>query len=168
MKRFTAIFAIVLLAAGSMLAQGRGYNRSNCDGTGPNFDGRGARASRGMMAKGQQCRIPNLTEEQQTKINAMRTAHQKEMLPMRNQMGEYRAQMRTLQTKANPDMDAINSLIDKMSSLKSKMMKQRAAHKQEVRSLLTEEQKLAFDTRQGFGRRGQKGGKGHCGMGRGW
>jgi hypothetical protein len=59
-------------------------------------------------------------------------------------------------------MTAINKTIDEISVLKTTIAKKREAHKQEVRKLLNDEQRLFFDANAG--KRGQ--GKGmHHGQG---
>ena len=42
-------------------------------------------------------------------------------------------------------MNAINKTIDEISVLKNTMMKKREAHKQEIRKILNDEQRLFFD-----------------------
>ncbi|MGE4290527.1 MAG: Spy/CpxP family protein refolding chaperone [Salinivirgaceae bacterium] len=87
----------------------------------------------------------NLTDEQQSALKNLQVTHQKEMLPLRNELGEKKAKMRTLQTAENVDLKAINALIDEMSMIKTKMAKAKAAKHQAIRKLLTEEQRLQFD-----------------------
>ena len=89
----------------------------------------------------------NLTEDQQTQIKSMRLKMQQEMLPVRNKIGENRAKLRTLSTVENADMKAINKVIDSNSQLTATLTKLRAANRQAVRSLLTEEQRIMFDSR---------------------
>ena len=66
--------------------------------------------------------------------------------------------MKTLETAENPDIKAINNLIDEMSVIKTKMAKDRAANHQEVRKLLTEEQRIKFDLNAGKKGMGKKNG----------
>jgi Spy/CpxP family protein refolding chaperone len=83
------------------------------------------------------------------------------MLPLKNELGEKKAKMKTLQTANPADMKAINSLIDDMTVVKTKMSKSRAAMHQEIRKVLTEDQRIKFDMHAG--RRGANGhGKGNC------
>jgi Spy/CpxP family protein refolding chaperone len=95
----------------------------------------------------QQCMnmIPDLTEEQESKIEDLRLSHMKEMMQSRNQLNEKRAERRSLQTQDNPDMEAIYSVIEEMGKIRTGMNKDRAKHHQEIRSLLNEEQKIFFD-----------------------
>lgn len=111
--------------------------------------------------------IPNLTADQQTKIEGLRTKHIKEVTPLQNELAEKRAHLNTLESVEKPDMAAINKTIDEISAIDTKLMKLRASHRVEVASLLTDEQKVAFKAHQGKGM-GQHNGTGmgqHKGMG---
>jgi Spy/CpxP family protein refolding chaperone len=94
------------------------------------------------------CRnIPNITEEQTQKITELRTAHLKSVTEHRNKIDELKARKRSLMTADNPDMKAIDKVIDEMSALKTEHLKRNARHHQAIRSLLTEEQRVHFDAR---------------------
>lgn len=100
----------------------------------------------------------DLSEEQKTQMETLRFSLQKSMLPLKNELGEKKAKMKTLSTAEKADMKAINTLIDEMGAIKTQMAKQKASHKQEVRKILTEEQRIIFDSHKG--RKGK--GKGNC------
>jgi Spy/CpxP family protein refolding chaperone len=89
--------------------------------------------------------IPDLTERQKEQIKELRTAHMKVVLPLKNQLAEKRAQLRTVSTAESVDMRMVNKLIEEMGAIKTQMMKERAAHYQEIRKLLTESQRLFLD-----------------------
>ena len=89
----------------------------------------------------------NLSDEQKSKAEELRLNMQKSALPIRNQIGENKAKLRTLSTSENPDMKAINKLIDQNAELRAKLEKLRAANHQEFRKMLTEEQRVKFDSR---------------------
>lgn len=91
--------------------------------------------------------IPDLTEEQQSRITELRTAHLKEMQEFRNKIDENRVQYRSLVTGDPANRSAINEKIDEFTVLKNQMMKKQANHRQEVRNILTEEQRVYFDSR---------------------
>ena len=91
--------------------------------------------------------IPNLTEEQQTKIHGLRTAHMKAMLKYKNEINEKEARLNTLQTEDNADMDKIYKVIDEIGALETEVNKNKALLRQEIRKLLNDEQKVLFDTR---------------------
>ena len=46
--------------------------------------------------KKSECRIPNLTDDQSTKIEAFKIAHLKEVQPLMNKMGELKAKQKSL------------------------------------------------------------------------
>ncbi len=95
------------------------------------------------------CRmIPDLTEDQQAKIETLRIAHLKEVNEYRNQKNELRAKKQTLMTSDNSDIKDVNSVIDQMTGIQNKMMKLTAKHRKEVRSILTDEQKVYYDSNQ--------------------
>jgi Spy/CpxP family protein refolding chaperone len=137
-KRGTILAIALLMFAGtSLYAQG-----------GRNYQDQGK-----GIAKNQHCPLPDLTEDQQNKMDALRVNHLKEMKDFRNQMNELRARKQTLQTSDNVELKEINALIDKITAVHNQMMKQSAKHRQEVRSLLTDEQKVYFDSRPSRGHR---------------
>ncbi len=114
------------------------------------------------------CGIPNLTADQKTKIDGLKTKHIKEVTPIQNELAEKRAHLNTLESVDKPDMSEINKTIDEISTLDAKLMKLRVSHKIEVASLLTDEQKVAFNAhhKNGMGNhdgmRMNKEGKGKC------
>ena len=131
-KKVTVLAMALLMFAGSNMYAQRGRNYSN---QGQDFN------------QNQFCqRIPDLTEEQQTKIEAIRLKHMKEMNTFRNQKNELQAKKHTLMTSDNANSNEINSVIDQMTNLQNKMLKTSAKHRQDVRSLLTDEQKVYFDS----------------------
>jgi Spy/CpxP family protein refolding chaperone len=93
-----------------------------------------------------------LTEDQQTKIEAIHTAQMKESLQFRNQLNEYRARLQSLRTAESADLKAINGTIDDITQVQASMMKTREASHQEVRKVLNEEQRVKFDSMQAMRR----------------
>lgn len=89
--------------------------------------------------------IPNLTDEQKAKIKDLRLATYKETKVFKNQLGELNARKRTLESADKADFKAIDANIDEIARVKASIMKARAHFKQQVRALLTDEQRLAFD-----------------------
>lgn len=133
MKKVAILAIVVLMISGTNLFAQAGRNFSN-QGKGYN--------------QNQMCqRIPDLTEDQIAKIEALRVVHLKEITKHRNEMNVLRAKKQVLMTSDNADMKAINTVIDQMSSLRNKQMKAAAKHQQDVRNLLTDEQKIYFDSR---------------------
>jgi Spy/CpxP family protein refolding chaperone len=87
----------------------------------------------------------NLTDAQKESFKKSRLALEKQLQPVRNELGEAEARQRTLTTTDKPDMDAVNKNIDKIGSLKTQMAKMQAKHRIEMRAQLTDEQRLMFD-----------------------
>lgn len=116
----------------------------------------GQRGMRGNQ-EGAQCVLPDLTEEQETKINALRTERIASSTQHQAEMNELRARKRSLTLADNPDMNEVNSIIDQMADKRAQQMKARVQHRQEVRELLTPEQRVIFDSQSGqrraFGQR---------------
>jgi len=91
-------------------------------------------------------RIPDLSDQQKEKIKSERTAFMADILPLRNQLNEKQAHLKTLQTAKEPDMNAINKTIDEMGAIRTDIAKRRAVFQQKVRSELNDEQRVYFDT----------------------
>jgi Spy/CpxP family protein refolding chaperone len=103
-------------------------------------------------------------------MQKLRTAHMKEVMPLKNQLNELEAHLKTLTTGTNPDMNVIYAEIEKMGKIKTDLQKMKAKHHQDVRKLLTDEQRVMFDMHsgKGFGKHGKGFGQGqgpgmHCG-----
>ncbi|GEM_PF-1063587 len=89
--------------------------------------------------------IPDLTEEQEEQIKALRLKQIERNTGYRSQMDELRARKRNLMIGNNQgDIDAV---IDEMTALRNEQMKHNAAHHRAVRELLTEEQQIIYDNR---------------------
>jgi len=86
------------------------------------------------------------TEEQLETMKTYRFETAKKVKPLKNELRELAAHQRTLTTADNADLKAINSNIDKMMSIKTKIAKIMAEQHQKVRALLNEEQLLRFDS----------------------
>lgn len=104
-------------------------------------------------------KIPDLSDQQQEQIRDTRLNTRKEVMPLQNRMREKAARLKTLRTAENADMAAINTVVEEMSSLRAEIMKARLASEQEIRSLLTDDQRVVFDSRramQGMQKHGKK------------
>lgn len=86
------------------------------------------------------------TVEQQETMKTIRLETAKKVKPFKNELRELMAHQQTLITADNADLKSINKNIDKMSDTKTEIAKIMAAQHQQIRSLLTEEQLLRFDT----------------------
>ncbi len=100
-------------------------------------------------------RALELTDDQKAKIEALQVPHMKKMQAYRNQLGEKKAQERTLVTADKPDSKKINALIEDIGNIQTEMKKAQVAHRLEIRALLTEKQQVKFDAMaQRMGKRG--------------
>jgi Spy/CpxP family protein refolding chaperone len=113
-------------------------------------------------------KIPNLTADQKTKIETLKIKHIKEVTPLRNELDEKRAHLKTLESMEKVDRDAINKTIDEITALQGKIMKMKVNHRLDVAALLTDEQKVFFNShREGRDRDDERGMERGKGRGRG-
>ncbi|OFX57772.1 MAG: hypothetical protein A2066_14470 [Bacteroidetes bacterium GWB2_41_8] len=91
----------------------------------------------------------NLTDAQKEAFKQSMLAVQKQLQPIRNELGEAEARQKTLTTVEKPDLGAINKNIEKIGALKVEMAKIQAKHRLEMRAQLTDEQRLKFDLHKG-------------------
>ena len=112
------------------------------------------KGANGNKGNGQQIcqRIPDLTDEQDSEITKLRTEHFKLMNAYKADLGILRAELNKLELAKSADQKAIDSKIDEVFTLKTKMAKQGSQHRQKVKSLLTDEQKVFFDAHSGRGK----------------
>jgi Spy/CpxP family protein refolding chaperone len=144
-KTMMLALSLAILGIGSTFAQpGSGYGRGQ--GQGPGFM-KGQWPCAAMFAN-----VLDLSDEQQDEIVDLRTEHLKQVTNLRNQAREKRARLKTLTTGDNYNESEVNQVIDELGTIRTSIMKERTSHKQDIRSLLTEEQRVVFDAR--MGRRG--------------
>ena len=133
--------AILMLAGLQVNAQrGRGYGSGRGDGNGP---GRGY--GQGPGPHNQMEEILDLTDEQSGKIEKLHLDFQKETLPARNKIREKNAQLNTLVTEGAAQ-SKIDQLIEEIGELRTDIQKSRMNTHLKVRGLLTDEQKVKFDS----------------------
>jgi Spy/CpxP family protein refolding chaperone len=89
--------------------------------------------------------IPDLSEEQKSKIKAIKEENRKQMEPQRAEMKVIRAKLMELKSAENPNTAEINKAIDRSAMLKAEMEKSRTASELKVRSILTPEQRKVMD-----------------------
>ena len=155
MRKSLTIITVLLFVTGSIFAQ-QGNQRRGFNGQGNGYgynQGQGYNQGNGYgYNQGQNVRtyrflnIPNLTEIQTTQIQKLQANNMKEMLPLRNLLREKQAHRNTLITGDNVNMVEVNNLLDEIGQIKIKMAKTRAIQRQNVRNLLTDDQKVFFDT----------------------
>lgn len=91
--------------------------------------------------------IPDLTSDQSKKIEELQIAHLKEVNQTKTQVAEKRAHLKTLQAADKVDNAAINKTIDEITALQNDLMKKNEAHRQAVRNVLTDKQRVVFDAK---------------------
>jgi len=99
----------------------------------------------GMMKANPAHLNPQFTPEQQKQMADFKLSLQKEMIQIDNQLNEKRAQLKTLEQVEKPNMKSVYAKIDEITDLQNQKMKVTATHRNKVRSILTEEQRVKFD-----------------------
>lgn len=99
--------------------------------------------------------ISNLDATQKAKIKELSLQLKKELLPLKNVLDEKRARLKTQESAEKTDLASIHATIDEIHVLQAKMMKLRATNKQEIRKILTQEQRIEYDL--GSDRKGKRG-----------
>ncbi len=89
--------------------------------------------------------LPDLSDTQKDQMKMIHQQVAEQMIPLNNQINEKEARLQTLQTTAVSDMKAINQGIDELSKLKAQSIKLRAKAHQDIRKLLTDEQRVMLD-----------------------
>ena len=147
------LFATVTLSAQQM-RRGGGENHH------PQME-QHQKGQRGMQERGPRGpHIPNLTEEQREQLHGFRVEMAKEVLPLENQIGEKEAQLKTLTTSEDYNASAVNNLIEEIGDVKTELEKLKVGQIQKIKSILTEDQLVAFNKQIADGpRHGPK--KGH-------
>jgi len=144
-KATTIIGTLVLVAALAMpvLAYNRGRGQGRGMGIGP--------ADRQAPC----CEnTPNLTPEQSAKLQELRERHDKEALPLKNELIAKRAELRNLWLQGNPDEAAIKAKQQEINDLRDKLQDTMTGHRLEVGKILTPEQQAQLESaRQGRGYR---------------
>jgi Spy/CpxP family protein refolding chaperone len=154
MKTKVLLFAVCMGLTTLLMAQPK-ENGSKHPTRGPEHEMR-------MEEQGGQGNGLDLTDAQKEAFKQSRIALQKQIQPLRNELGEAEAHQKTLMTAEKPDLAAINKNIEKIGGLKTEMAKIQAKNHLDMRSQLTEEQRLKFDMhrdamREGKGQKGPKG-----------
>jgi Spy/CpxP family protein refolding chaperone len=91
--------------------------------------------------------IPGLTDEQKESIRKLHVARMEKGIEHRSQMDVLNARKRAAMIKKDYNINEINRIIDEMGALNTAWMKEAVAHRAAVRNLLTDEQRIAFDSR---------------------
>jgi len=141
MKQTLVVSILGLILAGALLAQ-PGHGMKMGMHTGMNRGG-----CHQKMMKDHSCQFLDLNDEQKEKINNLRTDFLKDVKPIKDKLAEKQVKLNTLRTAEKVNMKSINSLIEEIMSLKADLIKKQEAHHQQIRGLLTEEQRIHLDNR---------------------
>lgn len=137
MKRTIIVSVLGLVLTGVVLAQSghkmkMGMNTRNCHQ---------------KMMKNHSCQSFDLNDDQQEKITQLKTDHLKDIKSTKDKLAEKRVKLHTLRTAEKVDTKAVNSLIEEIGKLQVDLMKKQEALHQQIRRLLTEEQRIRLDNR---------------------
>ncbi len=91
--------------------------------------------------------VLDLTDAQRDQAKEIKMSAAAEILPISNHVNEIRAKLKTLETAKDVDMKLVNKNIDEMARLNAEIHKIRAKSNQEFRAMLTDEQRVTYDTR---------------------
>ena len=91
--------------------------------------------------------LPDLTEEQKDQIKEIHLAHIKDVQPLKDEVKINRVKVDVLLKRDDPDMKEIVSLVEANGKLLTQIQVKSIEQKISVRSLLTDEQKIIYDTR---------------------
>jgi len=94
-------------------------------------------------------KIPDLTETQKADIKKIQLNGKKEMLPITNSLAVKRAELQILRTAEKIDQKAIDTKVNEIGALRTQMMSLREQRIQKIRSVLTDNQKIVFDSHKG-------------------
>lgn len=132
-KTVGLVIAVMLLGLNSGILAQRGMGNGN--------------GNRQGKMQGYYCQnIPNLTDAQSKEITTLRTAHQKNMQTLRLAWSKKNIELQELQLADNVNTNAINKVIDEKSAISAKMQKAKVKHRNDVSNLLTDDQKVYFNS----------------------
>lgn len=93
---------------------------------------------------GKACGIPDLTPEQTSKIQKIKLEFEKAVLSLQTDLKTKRLEFRGLMMES-ADQKKLEAKIDEMAKVSADIQKKALAHRNDIRNLLTDEQKKFFD-----------------------
>ncbi len=156
------MFISMLMMTNVSIAQRGNGNGNNCGG---NYGSQPTKSYNSKDVNRIVNNIPNVTDTQKEQITTLQTAFNKDMLPLRNQLNEQQARLKTLSSAEKADPKEINKQIDKISATKNQMMKRGSKFQQDVRVLLTDDQRVYLDTQKAKRNGNRKGKRSNRGCG---
>jgi len=157
------LVAVMLLGVTYAYAQGPGFGGGPGHGSGYGPQ-RGERPCWGSQGLG---KALNLTAEQKTKLNELRTKFREENAQLIGAMVTKRIELQSLWSNPKADAKAITDKEKELRDLRNQIMEKGVQMKLEARKFLTPEQIAQFGEHRGWGRGGMMGPGRGMGMGRG-
>lgn len=137
--------ALMLTLTGNAFAQQRANRQNNMP---QNCMAMGQGQGQGMNQDAMHQRMMSmldLNEDQKTLLENIHLNGQKAMLPMRNKVQEMNAKLITLSMADEYDQLAINEQIREISDLQADMRILKFSHRNQIRRILDENQRIKFD-----------------------
>ncbi len=148
MKRITAVtLLLTFFLATALMAQEEPAKAKQPNPQMRGMGGMGMMMHRQQGQPGAPMGLGALTPEQQTKMQDLRLAHQKEMLPLHTQLQKLQADLKLEITADKVNESKVKSMQGEISKLTGDLAGKRFAHMRAVRDILTPEQKKKFDER---------------------
>jgi len=94
--------------------------------------------------------LNSLSDEQKEQIKQLRVEMMKNSIPVKNELNEKRARLRTLTTGNKVDVKGAEKVLADIEELKTKQAKQQVRVRVEIRKLLNDEQRVMFDAHAGM------------------
>ena len=94
-----------------------------------------------------QLELPDLTNDQLEKIKKMDLKDMEQMTPLRNLLEEKRARLTTILATAPVNLKDAEAVADEIGKTEASMLKQQIRHDQDIRTVLTPDQQIIFDSR---------------------
>lgn len=95
----------------------------------------------------QKMKLDGLTPEQTKQMKDIRMKAALDIKPMKNLANEKKAHLKTLSESDSPKQEEINKTIEEMGALHINIKKRQELARQDIRKLLTPEQRMQFDRR---------------------
>ena len=156
--------ACVFLLAGIMTAGMDAQPRRGWGYGGWGYGGYGYGRTGDFYGYGPGTRAPwsqlDLTDEQEEALNTLRLEHYQLVKPLRSKMLDLQVEEQNILAQDQSDTKALNNLIDQQTDLANQIRKLRVEHQAQVRSVLTEEQRMILDQSRSYGYYGYGRGRG--------
>jgi len=154
LKRIIVASAIVLVTGGALYAQEQTPTTPAPNNEPIARKGYGHKMM--MHREGKKCEgsrhamFPNITEDQKSKINELHTKHLEVVTPLKNQLAEKKAHLQSLLTSASVDNKDVDKTIMDITTIEGNKLREAVKLDQQIRSILTPEQRIVFDSKPKF------------------